>query len=680
MYFSNNQIFGQDTTPFATLEAPIANGWVGGRWKDETAGEKPAVRIMAGTAYANAKIKGKIPETGWIILTVKFFVNGEDGFAIGLGGWGSPTQSAIGDGKGWQVAKLAFPASRATKLAKDGLLPLIIQKSGKEGALISSVEISSVTPEALLAAYKDFVRKNTAESLRMGKAGEGGLVFVPYTAPQEALAPSAEDTKRGAVPFIRSYLKEIFPGDVPKANEKILEGSIKLTPGEYEPFQFGIKALKDLTEVKAEVVTKLPKGLQAEVRWIESVPMRTQGGSSSKKWHMQPARLWPSNIFPTCSVKSEEAQGFFVTVYAEPDLKAQKIPIQIVVKNGADVLATFTVNVTILSFTLPKRPEMTILITQCVVIDDDDAVADLAEHGITGLAAFDGFVPGDFVNWDTYFARLKKHGVDRAFFWYLGNPKSGNAVQESMGKEKFLEVLQNIDARVKDGRYPAFFSVTVDEAIRSGTAMAAIKELAANIKGEKPLALKIQGGTLDSISKYDPALIDYVACNGNFAGNRDWCKANNKLLNMYSSTSTRVSPASMRLVFGFQPWQYDAFAVNGWALNWHNGSAFNDLDAGMSDWQTILPNWCGRPISTPTWESLREAVDDLRYIAVLEELVKAGKAKGEILTEIKTNGVKGLQTKSEKVVGDTVFGADVKDADELTLAREMIIAEILKAK
>lgn len=680
MTFFGLTITSQDAIPFATLEAPIANGWVGGRWKDETAGDKPAVRITAGTAYANAKITGKIPDAGYVLLTVTFFANGNDGFAIGLGNWGSPTLSAIGDGKGWQSVKLAFPASRALGLAKEGLMPLIIQKTGPDGALISKVEISKATPEDLLVAYKDFVRKNNAEALRVGKAGEGGLTYVADYGPQEELNPSAEDEKRGAILFVRSYLKEIFPMDVPKATERIVEGSIKMTPGEYEPFQFGIKALKDLPECKAEVIGKLPLGLQAEIRWIESVPIRCQGGSSSKKWRFQPARLWPATIFPVCSVKKDEAQGFFVTFHAGQDVKAQQIPVKIAVKNGSDTIGTFTINVTILPFSLPKNPEMTIMITQCSVIDEDEAVADLAEHGITGLAAFDGFRPGNFEEWDIYFARLKKYGVDRAFFWYLGNPKSGNAVKGAIGNEKFVEVLNGIDTRVKDKRYPAFFSVTVDEAIRSGSAMAAIKELAEMIKGEKPLDLKIQGGVLSDVCKYEPGMIDYVACNGNYAANRDWCQKNSKLLNIYSSTSTRVSPASMRLVFGFQPWQYGAFAVNGWALNWSNGSAFNDLDSGMSDWQTILPNWCGRPISTPTWESLREAVDDLRYIAVLENLVKAGKAKGEILAEIKEKGVKGLKVTTEKVVGDTVFGADVKDSDELTMARELIIAEILKAK
>jgi hypothetical protein len=670
----------EDFPAFASLEAPIANGWVGGRWKDETAGDKPAVRIMAGTAYANAKVTGAVPETGYVILTVKFYVNGDDGFAIGLGAWGSPTLSVLGEGKGWQTAKLAFPSARAARFIKDGLLPLIIQKSGAQGALIGSVEVGKVGPEALLFAYRDFVRKNTVEALRVGRASDSGLTYVDDYGVQEALNASAEDMKIGVIPFVRNYLKEIYPSDVPKMVERVREGAIKMTPGEFEPFQFGIKALKEIAECKTEVISKLPAGLQVEVRWIESVPIRSQGGSSSKKWHFQPARLWPATIFPSCSVKANEAQGFFVIFHAAADLKAQVVPVQIAVKNGAEVIGTFTVNVTVLPFVLPKQPDMIVMICQSAVIEEDEAVMDLAEHGITGLAAFDGFSPGDFVGWDQYFARLKKFGVDRSFFWYLGNPKSGNSVQESVGKEKFLEYLNGIDARVKDGRYPAYFSVTVDEAIRSGKAMAAIKDLAESIKGAKPLGLKIQGGTLSDVSKYDPLQIDYVACNGNYAANRDWCKANNKLLNIYSSTSTRVSPASMRLVFGFQPWRYEAFAVNGWALNWSNGSAFNDLDAGMSDWQTVLPNWCGRPISTPTWESLREAVDDLRYISVLEGLVKAGKAKGDVLAEIKEKGIKGLQHKTEKVVGDTVFGDEVKDADELIAARELIIAEILKAK
>ena len=73
-------------------------------------------------------------------------------------------------------------------------------------------------------------------------------------------------------------------------------------------------------------------------------------------------------------------------------------------------------------------------------------------------------------------------------------------------------------------------------------------------------------------------------------------------------------------------------------------------------------------------------IDDQRYAAVLEGLVKAGKAKGDVLTQIREKGVDGMQVANEKVVGDSVFGGSLKDVDSVVIARERIIEEILKAQ
>ena len=49
------------------------------------------------------------------------------------------------------------------------------------------------------------------------------------------------------------------------------------------------------------------------------------------------------------------------------------------------------------------------------------------------------------------------------------------------------------------------------------------------------------------------------------------------------------------------------------------------------------------------------------------------------LDEIREKGLEGMNFVAEKVVGDSVFGAEVTDADKVELARDRIIDEILKA-
>ena len=677
---------GAEEHPFAAAAAPVSNGWTAGRFKDETIEGKPVVRLSAGTAYGSAKVTGNVPNTGYVILKVRYYTTGGDLFSIGLGAWGSPVQTVAPAGPGWQTEKLGFPAATAAQLITGGCLPMIIQKAGAKDPALAGVEVYVPSREELLAIYRDYVRKNTAEAFRMGRAGEGGLSYVEDYDNKEPLAPSAEDTQRGAMPFLRTYLKDIYPASVPSKAERLLESKMRLTPGETRPLQFGVKALEDLPECHAEVTSQLPAGLTVDIRWIESVPVRCQGGSSSKKWHVQPYRLWPAAIFPTCAVKAKDAQGFYALFHAADGLKPQVVPVEITVKNGTKSILTHRVFVTVLPFTLPRQLDAKFLLTSPGLVEDDDTLADLAEHGCNGLATFNNAAPAigervDFSKWDACFAKYKKYGVDSAFFWYLGNPTGGNSVKDGFGREAFLSMLKGLDERVKDGRYPKFFCVTIDEAVNSGKAMSALRELSSMVKSNAP-SLKIMGGALDRISntrKYSPDWIDFIACNGSFAENRDWCRQNKVLLNTYTYVAARIGASSPRVNYGLHPWRFGAFAVNGWALDWNNGSPFNDLDGGMSDWCILLPNWLGRPISTPAWEGFREGVNDRRYAAVLEKLVKEGKAKGEVLDEIREKGLEGMNFVAEKVVGDSVFGAEVTDADKVELARDRIIDEILKA-
>ncbi|MFC1479756.1 hypothetical protein ACFL6F_04080, partial [Planctomycetota bacterium] len=143
--------------------------------------------------------------------------------------------------------------------------------------------------------------------------------------------------------------------------------------------------------------------------------------------------------------------------------------------------------------------------------------------------------------------------------------------------------------------------------------------------------------------------------------------------------AARVGSSSPRLNYGIHPWRHGSVLANGWALNWSNGNEFNDLDSGASDWHMILPNWAGKPISTLSWEGFREGVDDQRYLHVLEKLVKEGKAGNELLNELKEKGLSGMENWAETVVGDSVFGASLKNAATLHIARERIIEGILKA-
>ncbi len=666
----------------AELDAPAANGWPD-RWKDDVVESTKVVHPTAGTCYASATIKGKLPDSGTVLVRIHYFSEGNDAFTMGIGAWGSPTQEVIPQKKGWQDTYLGFNACVLPGFVKDGKLALVFQKPLAKGAGISRVELFVPSHDELLTAYKTFVKESTEEAWKLAMGGK--FTFVDDYDSKEPLNPADEDQKRGAIPFLRSYVKFIYPASVPTKEERLTSAGVQLPPGETVPLQLAIKALKDFPECKAEAAGALPKGLKTDIRWVENVPIRTAGGSTSTKWHVQPNRLWTSDIFPTCAVKANDAQAWYVLISAAADTPAGIFPVSIAIKNGAETILTFTVKVEVLPFKLPKDIGKRFILTEGLMVEDEKIIQDMGEHGLNGVASFNDFQPVlkkavDFTAWDAYFATLKKHGIDQAFYWYLGNPKSGNAVMGDVGKDDFVKILQGINERVKDGRYPKFFVLSIDEAASSAHAMTQLKELAELIKQHAPLlhCMSASMGSMDNAQKY-LGTIDVLATNGAYPESNAWCKKNNVTFTVYTYVAARVKAADTRLDYGIMPWQSDATLMNGWALRWYNGNPFNDLDSTASDWCVIMPNWCGAPISTPSWEGMREGINDQRYLALYEQLVKDGKADGQLLQQLKEKGAGSTTVAKEKVIGDSVFGASANNASDLEIAREKVIAEIVKA-
>ncbi len=670
--------------PFARVAAPTGKAWTPAeRWKTETIDGRQVCRIISGNAYPRAPLTGDAPTAGNVMVKVTYHSKGGDYFFIGLGAWGAPVQQISPQKAGWQTGQVVFPA-RSLNISRNAEgIGLYVRMGGKTGPAIEKIELLVATRAETLECFRRYVREATAAAWKMSKSPS--LKYIDDYDDKEPLAPTAADEKRGAIPFLRSYLKYVYPASVPIQAERAVRGRVRMTPGEFEPFQFAVKALKDLPAARVHFIGKLPKGLSGELVSVECVPTRTKGGSRSKNWHVQPYRLWPREVFPTCAVKKGDAQAWWVIFKAGDALKPGTYPVDVAVADGSSRVATFKLQVEVLPFVLPKKLDRAFLLCDARAVWDEALLKDLGEHGCNGLNAFNSFQPVkdgevDFTVWDEYFARLKKHGLDYAYFWYLGNPNSGNAVLGGVGKENFVKLLTGLNQRVKDGRYPKVFALAIDEAVTNKRAFKQFQELSAMLRQHAP-ALKCQGTSLASHSyaKRYKGLIDVLACNGSFAANSKWCRQQGIVFTMYGYVAARVSANNTRSLYGFHSWQHQAGGTNGWALRWNNGNAYNDLDAGVSDWGILLPSWVGKPISTPAWEGYREGFDDQRYLHVLEGLAKAGKASDALLKEIRAKGVGEMNVWAEKVVGDSLFGVALKNATNLQIARERVIEEILKA-
>lgn len=86
--------------------------------------------------------------------------------------------------------------------------------------------------------------------------------------------------------------------------------------------------------------------------------------------------------------------------------------------------------------------------------------------------------------------------------------------------------------------------------------------------------------------------------------------------------------AYTRYVFGFGAWRMGVNGVAPWTFQMSqgsNGNPFTVLDG--PEIMVAYPGVNGRPIPTPTWEAIRDGINDYKYIYQLEKLISAEKAR-----------------------------------------------------
>ncbi len=237
-----------------------------------------------------------------------------------------------------------------------------------------------------------------------------------------------------------------------------------------------------------------------------------------------------------------------------------------------------------------------------------------------------------------------------------------------------------IEERVKDGRYPKNFCVTIDEAVLNLDRFKDLKDRLFRQVNENAPSLKKFGVSLnlhENAIKYE-GMIDILSCNGNFAKNGEWCRKHGYKMFTYATFTGRNQPGSCRFNCGFNPWRYGADGTYGWASRWKKENPYNDLDGDQSDACVILPCWLGKPIATPAYEAFREGVDDRRYVEVYETLVKDGKGRQELLDDLKILLAESKLSNEERI-GLSIFEATLDDDRKLDVARTRLIDAILTA-
>ena len=158
-----------------------------------------------------------------------------------------------------------------------------------------------------------------------------------------------------------------------------------------------------------------------------------------------------------------------------------------------------------------------------------------------------------------------------------------------------------------------------------------------------------------------------------------WHEAGSKIFSYQNPTGGRELPETWRRNYGLLLWQFDFDGGAPYAWQHSYADAWNDFDHyEYKDHNFTYPTVAG-PIDTTSWEGLREGIDDLRYLATLNNLLEeagagtAAAAARKWLQELpgrplgKTNldGIRAEMVGHILAVGGYESGANAVPVEEL---------------
>jgi len=532
---------------------------------------------------------------------------------------------------------------------------------------------------------------------------------VPRKKAEPALEPvSPEHRRLGFIPFVRSYLKDVYPDTIPDPKERGA-GPLKAyaTLGEYEPLQAAACALRDLTITVAITDLRGPGTLRAgtdvKVYRIESVPMRV-GSSWGKQWRIMPAWMRPNE---PVEMKAGTSQSWYITVHVPPDARPGLYKGRFTLSAGAERSASFPVEFRVLPFALDRADHIARGPYVSGVIAEE-FIQDLAEHGMNSMSTWTSGAPRPrLVNGrcvaevppavDDYLRKLKKAGFVRMVFFGGGDPRYrdpaglASATKTKVGSPEFARYYGQFwkDIRRLEAQrgWPEMICCPFDEPVKSAAKTANYLACYEAVKAASP-ETKVFCVFMNRRSAAEKLGLkaDIWSCNGAFDVNsahkrRLAGKGIHKLFYTYTGCMGSTRPGSARYNAGVLPWHYDADGTYFWAYLWTTGDPFNDLDGGTRDWSPVARDADGIVYGCIGWEGYREGVDDQRYIQTCLRLARE-KGRKDILARIaklKAGVLKGEESaESARTRGLDDFFFRVQDTNFMDVYRSEVAGMILE--
>jgi hypothetical protein len=457
-----------------------------------------------------------------------------------------------------------------------------------------------------------------------------------------------EEQARGYVTFSKNYLEMVYPGTCPTRDEVSDTLEISSASDAFEIATLSVRALRDLENVQVTASDLTSEFLAIDAENIEVRSVRCM-----------PNRIWAKNeyiVTPTLlelrdqlNIAKDTTQRFWITVYVPPETPAGDYNGSITIRPQNGTTQTLAIRLSVVPVRLRTPPVRQGMYANLVILQRDmpnmkalpedqlhRQLLDMKVHGMDTI--FISFGPtltstkdATGIHFDMSlvepFARLcQQVGITHVIwnFWTDEFLPDYNPHNEAFGTM--------VKAFVDDWRargWPKLIASAGDEADANGTlekCMKAFKEIRHAVPDIEIFTTVVFPENsevfepLADIRGFSSYADETITVNTQNAKRNCW---------MYSGTSEYGrNGIGDRLYRGIWAAKLELEGVLDWTY-WRPSldyeQPFNDLvDNGsvrpnFSCW--VFPTGTG-PLPTTGWESIREGIEDLKYIYTLQQLIK----------------------------------------------------------
>ncbi|MFC2076024.1 glycoside hydrolase domain-containing protein [candidate division KSB1 bacterium] len=463
-----------------------------------------------------------------------------------------------------------------------------------------------------------------------------------------------EDIQRGYVTFSRHWLRYVYPWTVPKISERIESLSVCLAANDFEPVTLSVYPLRDLGTVTVRSSDLTGPGSSVipadklQVHLVKTLKVAARGA----QYRLVPRLLDRGD---RAEIPLGRTTRFWITLRADRDVipGTYRGRIDLTPQTGEPVSIPLQVN--ILPFSLEPHPGIAYSMFMSyefyemdgkdwtedekrkIYQNDLNIFRDYRDHGMTTVDVATPF----YFQWNqdgsprlehlrSAMKAYKEAGFDCPMFWYLahylqaakkqhpGNVANYDPKIHPRRAEKLVRAAEELVAEM-DG--PQLIYSPIDEpriASRRKITLDLLKRIK-RVKGVKTMSSTDIGGKLLDIENNSQRHKKSLGPGETVRNSeREVWEYNNGAVHSFN-------PGYSRYIYGLYVWRQDLDGMNSWVFQTTQncrGNPFEDLDSPFGDVFFAYPHPDG-PLPTPNWEAVREGIDDLRHLYLLERLIKS---------------------------------------------------------